>query len=441
MPLQPKHQFLMTVFSIELTYKLFITKLQSSTLFATTYDQSVKMKVSSPSIAVRAFFLATLILIIPVKAENMLDSFLSASFTTTISPVTDALFDDTKKEAFSNASQHFLQKVFSEHDANINILSVGVFDEHITKRSGADVSLEKLRFQRHPRDHEVTFSTVIVAQHLDMKQPLMSSEHFHRNLLVASREFQDHFLTFLKQNDDFYFTGVDSVLFAEYQSNGPSVSAESDNNISNNNNIMGMSDESLNKASIIVIAICSFLSVVFLFASVKLYQKRKELVRNRWNVEEMNLATAKSLEINPFDDQTSSDDYSFDPLVTVGDSHNNKFFADAMALSSNQRTSMPSPLFEPQTSKNSYTDELASLPHDTIYAPPGKLGVAIDIFNGQAVVMKIRKGSPITGMLQEGDILLAIDDVDCSCMTLAEVTFLMVKNMERVRRITFVRRS
>lgn len=394
------------------------------------------MKVSFSTVAITAFNLATLILTTPVKAETMLDSFLSASFSTKISPVTDSLFDDTKKEAFSNASQHFLQKVFTEHDANIKILSVGVFDEHTTNQSNKGVLLDKLRFQQHPPDQELSFSTVIVAQHLDARQlPLMSSEHFHRNVLVAYHEFQDHFLTFLRQSDDFYFTGVDSVLFSEYQSNRPRVSAESDNNGSNNN-IMGMSDEALNNASIAVIVICSVLSAVFLFASIKLRQKRKELERNRWMVDEMNLATAKSLEVNPFEEQTSNDDYSFDPLViTNGHSHNNEFFA------SNQRTSMPSPLFEPQTSKNSYTDELASLPHDTIYAPPGKLGVAIDIFNGQAVVMKIRKGSPITGMLQEGDIILAIDGVDCSCMTPAEVTFLMVKNMERVRRITVVRRS
>lgn len=309
---------------------------------------------------------------------------------------------------------------------------MGVFDEHITQQAGADtMSVEKLRFRQNPRDYEVAFSTVVVAQHVDKEQqPLMSSEHFYQNVLYASREFQDHFLTFLRQSEDVYFSGVDSVLFDEYQSNRPGVSAQSE---IISNNILGMSDEALNKTSFIVIAICSVLAVVFLFASFKLQQKRKELIRNRWKVEDINLATARSLE--------TSDELSFDPLVTNRDAHNDQFFADAMAPSSgNQRTSMPSPLFEPPSSKNSYTDELESLPRDTIYAPPGKLGVAIDIFNGQAVVMKIRKGSPITGMLQEGDILLAIDDVDCTCMSLAEVTFLMCKNMEKVRRITFARR-
>jgi hypothetical protein len=400
------------------------------------------MRASSSSVAIIAFLLP-FILHTVVNAENMQASFLSASFSTRISPVTDSLFDDIKKEAFCNATQHFFQKIFTDHDANIDILNVGVFDEQIAKQSGADIPAEKLRFRQYPRDHELTLSTVVVAQHLDEKKlPLMSSEHFYQNVLYASNEFQDHFLTFLRQSEDLYFTGVDSVLFDKYQANRPRVSAEPENNISNKN-ILGMSDEALNKNSIIVIVICSILSAVFLFASFKLHQKRKELIRirNRWKVDNINLATAKSLEENPFDQQTSNDEFSFDPLVTVGDSYNNKLFADATTLSSNQTSSTPSPLFEPQSSKNSYTEELESLPRDTIYAPPGKLGVAIDILNGQAVVKKIRKGSPITGMLQEDDILLSIDDVDCSCMNLAEVTFLMVKNMERVRRITYVRRN
>lgn len=392
------------------------------------------MRVPSSSGAIVAFLLPSLILHTLVKAENMQTSFLSGSFFTQLSPVPDSLFDNIKKETFCNATEHFFHKIFADHEANINILSVGVFDEHITKQSGAEVTAEELRFGKYPRDHTLTFSTVVVAQHLDEKQqPLMSTEHFHQNVLYASHEFQGHFLTFLRQSDDVYFSGVDSVLFDKYQANRPSSSAESENIIKDN--IMGMSDETLDQASIIVIVIGSVVSAVFLFASFKLYRKRKELIRNRWKVEDINLATAKSLEGN--------DDFSFDPLVTnpVVDSYNKNFFTDVTTLSSNQSTVVASPLFEPQASKNSYTEELHSLPRDHIFAPPGKLGVAIDILNGQPVVQKIRKGSPITGMLQEGDILLAIDDVDCSCMTLAEVTFLMVKNMDRVRRITFVRRT
>ena len=396
----------------------------------------MSMVISYPG-ALVAFLLLNI-----VHAEYVAPPYLSASFSATISPVSDSLlFDAITKQAFSKSSGKFLQKVFDGHAANIDIVSVGVFDEHTTKLS----SSSDIEVKRSPsRDHALTFSTVVVAQYQedDEKKPhksLMSPDHFHNNVMYATKDFQDHYLTILRQSsEDVYFSGVDTVIFDEYQANGrPNVSSATEDSSSN---IMGVSDETLNAASIAVIIIGCVLSAIFLFASFKLRQKRKELTRNRWRVEERNLrdiAGNKSLEVS----QTSDDDFSFDPLVTYN-KNNNNFFTDVTTLSSNQSsTAVSSPLFEPYASNNSYTEELRRLPRDQIYAPPGKLGVALDIFNGQPVVQKIRKGSPITGMLQVGDIILAIDDVDTSCMSLAEVTFLMVKNMERVRRITFVRRS
>ena len=405
-------------------------------------NEQMNMVISYYPGALVAFLLPNI-----MHAEYVAPPYLSASFSTTISPVYDSLssFDAAKKVAFSKSSEKFLQKVFDGHAANIDIVSVGVFDEHITKLS----SSSDIEVKRSPSlDHALTFSTVVVAQYQedDEKKPhksLMSQDHFHQNVMYATKDFQDHYLSILKQSsEDVYFSGVDTVIFDKYQANGrPNVSTtESGDSSSSSSNIMDVSDETLNAASIAVIVIGCVLSAIFLFASFKLHQKRKELMRNRWRVEERNLrdiAGNKSLEVS----QTSDDDFSLDPLVTYN-KNNNNFFTDVTKLSSNQSsTAVSSPLFEPNASNNSYTEELHRLPRDQIYAPPGKLGVALDIFNGQPVVQKIRKGSPITGMLQVGDIILAIDDVDTSCMSLAEVTFLMVKNMERVRRITFVRRS
>ena len=88
----------------------------------------------------------------------------------------------------------------------------------------------------------------------------------------------------------------------------------------------------------------------------------------------------------------------------------------------------------------SYTEELNSLPKKHVFAPPGKIGVAIDVVNGQPVVHKIRKGSPLENMLRQNDIIVAIDDEDTSCLSAADVTSMMVKRMDRVRKITVVRR-
>ena len=57
------------------------------------------------------------------------------------------------------------------------------------------------------------------------------------------------------------------------------------------------------------------------------------------------------------------------------------------------------------------------------------------------MVHKVRRGSPLENMLQQNDIIVAIDDEDTSCLSAANVTRMMVKRIDRVRKITFVRRS
>ena len=81
---------------------------------------------------------------------------------------------------------------------------------------------------------------------------------------------------------------------------------------------------------------------------------------------------------------------------------------------------------------------LATMKSDC-YAPPGKLGVAIDTINGHPVVHRIKEGSPLKGILQHKDHIVAIDGVDTRNMTAADVTHLMVKGMNRVRKISYVR--
>lgn len=89
----------------------------------------------------------------------------------------------------------------------------------------------------------------------------------------------------------------------------------------------------------------------------------------------------------------------------------------------------------------SYTDELRYLPKQHVFAPPGKIGVAIDVLNGQPVVHKVREGSPLEHMLQKNDLIVAIDEEDTGCLSAADVTSLMAKRIDRVRKITFVRRN
>ena len=74
-----------------------------------------------------------------------------------------------------------------------------------------------------------------------------------------------------------------------------------------------------------------------------------------------------------------------------------------------------------------------------VYAPPGKVGVAIDVVNGHPIVHKVKRGSPLEGLLHPRDWVIAIDDVDTTSMSAADVTSLMVKRMNYNRKITVMR--
>lgn len=74
-----------------------------------------------------------------------------------------------------------------------------------------------------------------------------------------------------------------------------------------------------------------------------------------------------------------------------------------------------------------------------LWAPAGKLGVAIDVVDGQPVVWRIKDGSPVDGFLQKGDVIIAIDEIDTSHMSAADVTSVMVRRMRQRRKITYVR--
>ena len=73
------------------------------------------------------------------------------------------------------------------------------------------------------------------------------------------------------------------------------------------------------------------------------------------------------------------------------------------------------------------------------FAPPGKLGVAIDTVNNQPVVHRVLDKSPLSGVLRRSDVIIAVDDEKTSSMSAADVTTLMEKKMDHKRKITYLR--
>ena len=71
-----------------------------------------------------------------------------------------------------------------------------------------------------------------------------------------------------------------------------------------------------------------------------------------------------------------------------------------------------------------------------ITAPPGKLGIVIETTLDGPVVHKINESSPLVGVVLEGDLITAIDDVDTRAMSASAITALMVRTAEKYRRMT-----
>ena len=88
---------------------------------------------------------------------------------------------------------------------------------------------------------------------------------------------------------------------------------------------------------------------------------------------------------------------------------------------------------------NAYDTNDSKQNHSECWAPPGKLGVAIDTVNGKPVVHRVKEGSPLEGILESNDIILGIDDINTTDMSAADVTYLMVKKMKKKRKITFMK--
>ena len=205
--------------------------------------------------------------------------------------------------------------------------------------------------------------------------------------------------------------------------------------------------------------------------SFHLHRKAKQLKAARWRSKEAaSVNTRQSSSILGRVNHPIVDDYSFDPFGAEAPLPSSSYRDDPLANNNNQyrieeedtafssvwpTSAPPAPppahLFnahgsiidqqsQQQPTKLTYTQELQTLPKQHVFAPPGKIGVAIDVYNGQPVVHKIRKGSPLENMLQPNDVIVAIDEEDTSCLSAADVTSMMVKRMDRVRKITYVRR-
>eukprot|EP00584_Thalassiosira_punctigera_P003030 CAMPEP_0172537306 /NCGR_PEP_ID=MMETSP1067-20121228/8931_1 /TAXON_ID=265564 ORGANISM="Thalassiosira punctigera, Strain Tpunct2005C2" /NCGR_SAMPLE_ID=MMETSP1067 /ASSEMBLY_ACC=CAM_ASM_000444 /LENGTH=447 /DNA_ID=CAMNT_0013322579 /DNA_START=148 /DNA_END=1491 /DNA_ORIENTATION=+ len=412
---------------------------------------------------------------------KLTNPFLSTTLSTTITSLSNDLnLDSARKSLFSETLTHFLTKIFQDQQVyDVKIISVHLFDDHIIEGHYEEVPQRNSHVRNSGETrHALSFSTVISAEYTKEDQiNSIANDNFRKMLIHVCDKFQNHLIQFMKDTGDAYFMDVERVTLGDFErihgAEGSGRTAASVKEDSANNDVWGLSSETVNMASIIAIVVSGIAFLVLAFASVKLYREEKQLLATRWRSEEIESSTKSTRSSHPGALHNSHpvavvDDYTFNPLGS-GNSYNAntppytsyrddpinnnpRINEEEITFSSVWPESSPPTLFPVKEAavaaatvaaaapkKLSYSEELQKLPKQHVFAPPGKIGVAIDVYNGQPVVHKVRKNSPLENMLQPNDIIMAIDDENASCLSAADVTSMMVKRMDKVRKITYVR--
>lgn len=90
--------------------------------------------------------------------------------------------------------------------------------------------------------------------------------------------------------------------------------------------------------------------------------------------------------------------------------------------------------------KNIYDFEISGI-YD-VFAPPGPIGIIVDTTKDGPSVHSLKQNSPMTGLINPGDLLIGLDDMDTRGMTAATLTKLMAeKANQRERKITLLERK
>jgi len=79
-----------------------------------------------------------------------------------------------------------------------------------------------------------------------------------------------------------------------------------------------------------------------------------------------------------------------------------------------------------------------------VVAPPGKLGVILgnrSPSTGGTVISEVRSTSVLAGMIQPGDLMIAVDGQDVRHFSVTEVTAVMARKYEYERTLTILRRK
>jgi hypothetical protein len=74
-----------------------------------------------------------------------------------------------------------------------------------------------------------------------------------------------------------------------------------------------------------------------------------------------------------------------------------------------------------------------------VFAPPGPIGIVVDTIDKGCIVHSLKKTSPMQGLINPGDLIVALDDFDVRAMDAASLTKLMAKkSQQKERKFTLI---
>mmetsp|Transcript_8979 Transcript_8979/g.12740 ORF Transcript_8979/g.12740 Transcript_8979/m.12740 type:complete len:729 (+) Transcript_8979:201-2387(+) len=73
-----------------------------------------------------------------------------------------------------------------------------------------------------------------------------------------------------------------------------------------------------------------------------------------------------------------------------------------------------------------------------VMAPPGKLGIVVDTSVNGPIVVRVKPGSPVLTLVDVGDIIVAINDVDTRALTADSISDLMVRSEHIKRKLSLI---
>lgn len=199
------------------------------------------------------------------------------SSSTSISTLTNSFDTTSNKQILSETLTHFLSKIFNDQNVyNVKILSVSLFNDHLLNQQddGSSTPYVMASSNTNKEKNSMVFTTVISGEYTnptDVKTNSnnnISNESFRKMLIHIANKFQNHLMSYIDdlEVENYIFGNIDSVTLYDYESTSTVGSNEEDMKT------LGMSEDTVNIASIIAIIVSGLVFVLLSIASVRYYK-------------------------------------------------------------------------------------------------------------------------------------------------------------------------